>query len=75
MSSKTFQNHVFPRLPDVYIAFVQNNCCGVKSKAILYRNNLINFLIYRFIHFVVIDNRVKKNLLIIYSKMRCKIVK
>ena len=55
-----------------FIAFVQNNCCGIKLKAISCRYNLQNVLIHRFIHFIVIDNRVKKDLLIIYSKiLRC----
>ena len=53
----------------MFIAFVQNNCCGTKLKAMSCRYNLQIFLIHRFIHFIVIDNRVKKDLLIIYSKI------
>ena len=49
----------------MFIAFVLNNCCG-KLKGISCRYNLQNFLIHRSIHFIVIDNRVKQDLLIIY---------
>ena len=55
-----------------FIAFVQNNCCDIKMKTISFRYDLQTFLIHRFIHFIVIDNKVKKDLLIIYSKiLRC----
>ena len=48
----------------MFIAFVQNNVCGIILKAVSCRYNLQIFFIYRFILFTVKDNRVKKDLLI-----------
>ena len=53
----------------MFIASVQNKCCGIKLKAISCRYKLQNIFIHRYIHFIVIDNRVKKDLLIIYGKI------
>ena len=51
----------------IFFVFVQNNCCGIKLKAIS-----CGFFIHRFSHLIVIDIRVKKDLLIIHSKtIRC----
>ena len=48
----------------IFLTFVQNNCCGTNLKAIS------KFFILRFIHFFVMDNKVKKDLLIVHSKSK-----
>ena len=49
-----------------FFAFMQNNCCGTKLKAILCRCILRNFLSIDLSNLLVIGNRVKQDLLIIY---------